>query len=238
MPFRPSNSRYWHYDFQIRGCRFHGSCGTEDYEQAKAVEAQARVAAGSDAPEQAAGFTLSQAIGTYYVDISQHQPSARTSWSQGKAVLAVLDPQTRLDTLTQADVQRFVSVRRAEVANGTVNRQLQYLGRALRHMAKTYGAKVDAVKAQNDARFSEVLSEIRTIKPGASWQQMAGVVFAGITFIFAILAYASDRFDGGISAVAIKDQVSVEQAKRDASQDAKLDKIFDAVSKLQPTKLP
>ncbi len=151
MPFRPKNTRFWHYDFQIRGCRFHGSCGTDDYEQAKAVEAQARVAAASSKPDPQTGFTLSQAIGTYYVDVSQHQSSARTSWSQGKAILAVLDPATALAAIAQSDVQRFVSVRRAEVANGTVNRQLQYLGRALRHMEKTYGAiiaKIDVKSAE------------------------------------------------------------------------------------------
>jgi integrase len=174
MPFRPKNSRFWHYDFQIRGRRFHGSCGTEDFEQAKAIEAQARVAAGSDAPEEAAGFTLSQAIGTYYVDVSQHQPSARTSWGQGKAVLAVLEPQTRLDALTQADVQRFVSVRRAEVANGTVNRQLQYLGRALRHMAKTYGAMVAPVdlKQAETKEPSERVRELTLAEQAALFKHL------------------------------------------------------------------
>lgn len=146
MPFKPKASRYWHYDFQIRGSRFHGSCGTEDFEEAKAVEAQARVQAKAQAssePKKPADvFTISEAIGTYYTDISAHQPSARTSWGQGKAVLSVINPKTNLSDLTQADLQRFVRVRRAEVANGTVNRQLQYFGRAVRHMANVYGAKV------------------------------------------------------------------------------------------------
>lgn len=142
MPFRPKKSRFWHYDFQIGGCRFHGSCGTEDYEEAKAVEAQARVAAKAAPKAQPGLFRLSEAIGTYWTDVSQHQPSARTSWGQGKAVLSVLDPAMVLADLTQADLQRFVSVRRAEVSNGTVNRQLQYFGRAVRHMVKVYGATV------------------------------------------------------------------------------------------------
>ena len=76
MPFRPKNSRYWHYDFQIRGCRFHGSCDTEDFEQAKAVEAQARVNAKTLAKAPAGIFTLSEAIGTYFNDVCQYQPSA------------------------------------------------------------------------------------------------------------------------------------------------------------------
>lgn len=38
MPYRPKNSRFWHYDFQVRGCRFHGSCGTEDFEEAQPLD--------------------------------------------------------------------------------------------------------------------------------------------------------------------------------------------------------
>lgn len=99
-------------------------------------------------------------------------------------------------------------------------------------------AKVDAVKAQNDARFTEVLSEIRMIKPGATWQQFAGLLFGAVTFVFAILAFSSDRFDGGLSAIAIKDQISSEQDERDAAQDARLDRIIDAIENLQPLKQP
>lgn len=142
MPYKPANSRYWHYDFQIKGRRFHGSCGTENFEDAKAIEAQARVHAKSAAASAAATgtFTLSEAIGAYYTDIAQHQTSARTTFSQGKALLSVIDPKTRLSDLTMAMLQAHVSTRRATASNATVNRELQMLGRALKHMAKIHGA--------------------------------------------------------------------------------------------------
>lgn len=164
MPYRPKNSRFWHYDFQIAGRRFHGSCGTEDFETAKAIEAEARVAAKST-PDQRGVYTLSQAIGTYYTDESQHQPSARTSFSQGKSILAIIKPQTLLADLTQADIQRFVSTRRATVANGTINRQLQYLGRALRHMARTYGAALPQIDLKA-AETKEAPERIRELTEG------------------------------------------------------------------------
>lgn len=145
MPFRPKNSRNWHYDFQIRGRRFHGSCGTEDFETAKAVEAQARVDAKRAAPAPTGIFTLSEAIGTYYTDICQHQPSARTALSQAKNLTAAIDPRTSLPDLTMAKLQAYVSQRRARVANGTVNRDLQFLGRALRHMARVHAATIPAL---------------------------------------------------------------------------------------------
>lgn len=141
MPFRPKNSRFWHYDFQIRGCRFHGSTATEDFQTAKAIEAQARVTAKASLTATPAGvFTLSEAVGTYIADVADHQPSARTTRTQAKALLALIDPKTRLPDLTMAMVQGYVTRRRATCANGTVNRELQMMGRALRHMARIHRA--------------------------------------------------------------------------------------------------
>lgn len=139
MPYRPKGSRFWHFDFQIRGRRFHGSCGTSDYEEAKAIEAAERVKARS-APEITKRFTLSEALGTYWTDVCQHQPSGKTARSQCAMILTVLDGKKPLQDLTNADLMRFVSRRRAEASNATVNRQLQLMGRALRHMVRIHGA--------------------------------------------------------------------------------------------------
>lgn len=160
MPYRPAASRFWHYDFQVRGCRFHGTCGTEDYEEAKAVEAAARVRARSAAQAPAGIFTLAEAIGTYYSDIASRQPSARTAMSQGKALVSVIDPKTRLPDLTMAMIQRHVSTRRATVSNATVNRELQLLGRALRHMARVHGAQVP----QLDLKAMEVKEPVERVR--------------------------------------------------------------------------
>lgn len=164
MPFRPKNSRFWHYDFQIRGRRFHGSCGTEDFEEAKAIEAQARVDAKSEnsTAKQPGIFTVSEAIGTYYADVCQHQSSARTSMSQGKAVLEVLAPGKSLDTLTKADIVRLTARLREDRENGTVNRILQFFGRAVRHMADNYQASVPPLDFK-DQKLKEPKERIREL---------------------------------------------------------------------------
>lgn len=144
MPYRPKGSRHWHYDFQIRGRRFHGSCGTQVYEEAKAIEAAARVRARS-APEVTGRFTLSEALGTYFTDVAQGQSSAATTLSQFKAILAVIDGARPMDSLTNADLMRLVATRRAQVSDATVNRHLQALGRALRHMTRIHGATMPAI---------------------------------------------------------------------------------------------
>ncbi len=161
MPFKPKNSRFYHYDFQIRGRRFHGSCGTEDFEEAKAIEAEERVKART-APHTSGHFTLSEAIGTYWKDVCAHQSSAATAASQGAKILEVIDGKTRIDTLRNSEIMRFVQKRRAEVSNATVNRQLQFLGRALRHMETFYDAKLPRLdlKAAQTAEPEERIREL------------------------------------------------------------------------------
>lgn len=99
--------------------------------------------------------------------------------------------------------------------------------------------KTALVSAQNDARFSEVLSEIKGLRQDISGKpstwQMVGAIFAGaatiLGVILAVLAYGGDRFDGG---VGIADQRQ-EQSERDADQDAvirRLDALLDERSTL------
>lgn len=94
MPFRKKGSANWQYDIQVRGRRFRGSCGTDGYEEAKAVEAEVRASAKS-AHETRGRFTLSQALGTYWQDVCRHQPSASTAQSQAKGILSILDGKLR-----------------------------------------------------------------------------------------------------------------------------------------------
>lgn len=141
MPFRTKKTDIWQYDIVVGGCRFRGSTGTPDWEEAKAVEARVRAGAKAQAA-RGTRYTLSEALGTYYRDRAQHQPSAATTASQAKALLSVMDGRKQVERITDADVLAFVAKQRATCSNATVNRRLQLLGRALRHMGKFYGATV------------------------------------------------------------------------------------------------
>ena len=184
MPHRPKGSRFWHFDFQIRGRRFHGSCGTEDFETAKAVEAEARVAAKSTATTPTGIFTLSEALGTYYADVACRQPSARTMLSHGKALTSVIPPKTRLPDLTAAMIQHHMSTRRATVANGTVNRELQTLGRAIRHMARVYAATVPDLdlRAAETAEPEERVRELTRAEQDRLFQHLRLDLHPLVTF--------------------------------------------------------
>lgn len=164
MPFKPKNSKFYHYDFQIRGRRFHGSCGTESFEEAKAIEAEQRVIA-RNAPQTQGKYTLSEAFGTYWSDVCQHQSSAGTAKSQARRILDTIPGKTRIESLRNSDVMKFVRVSRAEVSNATVNRCLQFLGRALRHMARHYDAKIPELDLKS-AQTREPKERIRELSFG------------------------------------------------------------------------
>lgn len=141
MPFRTKKTRIWQYDIVVKGSRFRGSCGTDDFEEAKAVEAQIRADAKAERARGGA-YTLSEALGTYYRDKATGTPSEATTRSQAKAILKHMDGRTQLHKMTNADIMGYVAKDRATCANATVNRRLQMLGRAMRHMADIYDAKV------------------------------------------------------------------------------------------------
>jgi integrase len=164
MPFRTKKSDIWQFDIIVRGDRLRGSCHTKDYEEAKQVEARFRTEAKAKAA-RGSRYTLSETLGTYYNDISQHQPSARTTKSQSKVLLSALGAKTIADTLTDAQIAAFVSKQRATCANATVNRRLALLGRALNYMAKTYKATAPELSLQN-AKVKEPKERIRELSQG------------------------------------------------------------------------
>ena len=94
-------------------------------------------------------------------------------------------------------------------------------------------SKIETVKAQNDARFAEVISRLDALKDLPKFWPLviSGVVIVAgaIGLVFTVLSYASDRFDGGIAASGIVSTLQQEQQARDAAQDAKLDQILESV---------
>ena len=77
--YKPKNSPYWHFDFQLKGGRFHGSTGTTSKSAARQIEAQERTrAAASGARRERQPMTLDTAAGRYFLEVAQHQPSSAT----------------------------------------------------------------------------------------------------------------------------------------------------------------
>jgi hypothetical protein len=102
-------------------------------------------------------------------------------------------------------------------------------------------AKMDSVRAQNDARFAEVLARLDNIKVPSLWQLVsigAGMVLAFVT----VVGLMADRFDGGLAASSVIAPMTEAQNERDAIQDKKLDTILWKIEalneKLEPSEKP
>lgn len=93
-------------------------------------------------------------------------------------------------------------------------------------------AKMESVKAQNDARFSEVISRLDSMHP-ATWWQNGLLLAAAIGFVFAILAYSSDRFDSGVASMGAVEEAIDLQRETNAAQDVRLDKIISTLETLR-----
>lgn len=126
--YRPKKSPHWHYDFQVRGVRFHGSTGTADKTAARQVEARKRIeAAEGRAAPKAKVPTLNEAFGRYFDEHGQHQKTADDIEYQLANLLAGLGADTRLSDLATADIARYMAKRRADVSNTSVNHETRKL---------------------------------------------------------------------------------------------------------------
>lgn len=107
-------------------------------------------------------------------------------------------------------------------------------------------AKAEATRAQNDARFSQVMSRLETLSmkletatlhmptTSSMFGTAAASVIAIIGLGVAILAFGGDRFDGGMGAASITMDQAIsarETANRNAERlddvDKKLDVLID-----------
>lgn len=133
--FKKPGSPYWYYEFQIDGLRFRGSTKTTDQRAAKAIEAKLRTEAALSRhfPKKPV-MSLNEAFGRYYEDHGKRLASARVIDYQLAALLARLGKSTLLSEVTDARIAEYISRRRAEVGDSTVNRELTML-RAVLHMA-------------------------------------------------------------------------------------------------------
>lgn len=77
-------------------------------------------------------------------------------------------------------------------------------------------AKLDAVQERLYRRLDRIEEKLDN-RP--NFIQMLLMIIGGIGIAVAIMAYASDRFDGGLAASSLLDQVRKEQQVRDAKQD-------------------
>ena len=103
--------------------------------------------------------------------------------------------------------------------------------RIMRHVVE----KTTDLEKQLFAQISGLNAAITQIKPGASWWQIALLLAGAIGTVFAVLAYASDRFDGGLAAGGIRDEILKAQENTDRLQNQRIDKVIELLEARPPT---
>ncbi len=173
--YKPKNSPYWHFDFQIAGVRFHGSTGTTVKGKARVIEAQRRneVVSG-DGPRKRQPMTLNEAADRYMVEIAEHQPSAGTTEYQLANLIRALGKDTLLSEITDNEIAELVARRRGHkdrhgnhlIAPATVNRETQLLKRVLRRAETTWKADTGEAINWKALMLPEPIGRTRELRSG------------------------------------------------------------------------
>ena len=157
--YKPKSSPFFHFDFQVRGHRFHGSTRCANRREAEAIERAEREIARAllkRGPDDAALLTLDDAAGRYWSEVGQHHTCADETWTNLERLLACphLGKDKRLVEINGNDVALGVAWRRGHhkwnrldaplISNATVNRSFTEVLQKLFTRAKVHwGARFD-----------------------------------------------------------------------------------------------
>ena len=128
--YKPAKSKFWHFDFQFRGYRFHGSTGCTSKRDAERFEADERrkAALGDDVLP---AITLDMACQSWWTAKGQHLASHATADYQLANLVAGLGKNVALGDLTLRMLDTYIASRRAHVGNASVNRETALLRRVV-----------------------------------------------------------------------------------------------------------
>jgi len=160
--YRHPGSPFYHFDFQWRGRRFHGSTKCTSHREAEQVERAERERAKAETARSKAA-TVSMRIddiaGRYWSEVGQHRTNTQNTWHDLERLVDYFTPDKLLTEITDDDVARLVAWRRGHrvirspkrkpadcplVSNGTVNRTTtQLLKRLFGRAKEAWGAKFE-----------------------------------------------------------------------------------------------
>jgi integrase len=150
--YRPKGSPFYHFDFQHRGHRFHGSTRQTERRAAEAVERAERERVKRQATAKAGdGMTLDHAAGRYWQEVGQHQAGAENTKIDLAYLIEHLGKDRPLDTITGDDITRPFAWRRGHkvaaagklIAAGTVDRTTKMLRRLFTHAKEAWHIRFD-----------------------------------------------------------------------------------------------
>lgn len=158
--YKHAKSRFWHFDFQWQGRRYHGSTGCPSKRDAERYEAEQRRRA--TLGEQAKPLiTIDHACGAWFADKGQYLRSADTVIYQLENLAVGLGKNVAISDIDLPAIDRYVATRRAKVKNASVNRETALLRRViLWNAARGYEAPDIAWK---EVRLKEAAPKTRIL---------------------------------------------------------------------------
>lgn len=121
--YKPKGKPHFHYDFQFKGRRYHGSTGCTSKRAAEEFERRERRSAALP-EDRLPPITLDEAAGLY-----QDHAESLSSWPTIKYMLAALvkglGSSRLLSEISQRDLQIYFARRRDERSSASVNREIE-----------------------------------------------------------------------------------------------------------------
>lgn len=128
--YKPAKSRYWHFDFQWKGHRYHGSTGCPSKRDAERYEAEQRRQAALGVKVKPS-LTLDLACGAWWEAKGKYLRSHATVIYQLANLAEGLGKNLPMQDLTLRAIDGYVAKRRATVKNASVNRETALLRRVI-----------------------------------------------------------------------------------------------------------
>ncbi len=142
--YKPKKSKHYHFDFQFKGVRYHGSTNCASKRDAERYERDQRTEAALGTKVKPS-LTLDEALGAFWEQKARHDRD-KTIEGQLARLGDMLGKKKLLSDITQHDMNVYVATRRGMkarhketlVSAATVNREIEALRRAVAYLSDGY----------------------------------------------------------------------------------------------------
>lgn len=175
--YKPKASPFWHFDFQLRGRRFHGSTRRRNRREAEAVERSEREKAKQILKSSSAGapLTINAATGRYWLEAGQHHACHAETWTNIERLVGYFGKDKLLEEIIDDDVAKLVAWRRGQrrwgrknmqlISPSTVNRSTtEVLQKVFSHARRSWKARFDNEPDWRRHMLKEPEERVRELK--------------------------------------------------------------------------
>jgi integrase len=183
--YKPKNSPYYQFDFQLGGHRFHGTTGRTNRRDAEGVEREekekARTAIKAAKAATGGPLTIDAAADRYWLEVGSLHANSKTTWTDLGRLVDYFGPTKLLAEIGDEDVARLVQWRRAHKRNNrdvgkdgepvgfvsaaTVNRSTtEVLKKLFTRAKRTWKHTFPAEPTWRDHMLREPIERVRELK--------------------------------------------------------------------------